>query len=142
MKQAYSDETILKLKEYYLENEVSFKTLSNYSKQLCGLDVSIDDIKMFSRDDAYGPWGVTKANSGRRVEDVPVREKLKLVADKLYSMIIDPEGNIPSNQIAQTAKAWADMVEKAKLSELDGGTAKLTSQQAKDIIAKQQAKNA
>lgn len=132
----HSQETVDKVKNYYINNDVSFTELSKLSVELFGINLSSDDLKTMSRFDVNGSWGILKANKGRKTEDIPMQEKLNLVANKLYEMIVDPESEIGPSQIAQYAKTWSDLVDKAKLSKDSGASAKTSAQAVKDIFEK------
>lgn len=131
-------ESIQKLKTFFLENTISFSDLAENSRDVCGIQVSLADIKMYSRNDSEGPWSVLKANRGLMTKDVPVQEKLVKVADKLYEMIINEEDPVPGNAIAQLAKTWSEMLVKANMNKEI--SAKTSPQAVKDIFAEMEAK--
>ena len=131
----YTKEYLQKVKEYYLNNDFSLRELSENSDTLFGSYIPLDDLKYFSRTDVDGAWSVLKTNSGRKTEDVPIQEKLQIVANKLYNKIIDEDEDLSATQLAQLSKTWSDLVDKAKLGKSET-SAKTTTQQAKDLFEK------
>jgi hypothetical protein len=131
----HTKEFIEKVKEYYLNNDVSLQDMSDNSVTLFGKHIPIADLKFLSRSDVNGAWSVIKANSGRKTSDVPIQEKLSNVANKLYNVMFDEDSDLSATQLAQLAKTWSDLVDKAKLGKGES-TAKTTSQQAKDLFEK------
>lgn len=130
----YTKDFIEKVKEYYLNNEFSLEDISENSETLFSRFISVADLKAMSRNDIIS-WSILKANNGRKTEDVPVTEKIQKVANKLYDLIIDEENEASGSQLAQLAKTWSDLIDKAKLTK-DTTSAKLPTQQVKDMIDK------
>lgn len=130
-------EGIQKLKSFFLQNTISFSDLAESSDKICGVKVSLADIKLYSREDVEGPWSVLKSNKGLMTKDVPVQDKLAKVADKLYEMIINDEDPVASNSIAQLAKTWSEMLVKANMNKEI--SAKTDPQTVKDIFAEMEA---
>lgn len=139
MKATHSQELINRIKEYYINNDVSLAELSSNSQTLFGTYFDIELLKYYSKHDKNGSWSILKSNSGRKTEDVPMQEKLQKVANKLYEMIIDDDSEVSSTQLAQLAKTWSDLVDKAKLMK-DTTSAKTSAQSVKDIFEKMQSK--
>ena len=135
LKNTHTKEFIARLKEYYLNNDVSLQDMADNSVELFGKQVPLADMKFLSRSDINGAWSVLKANNGRKTEDLPMQEKLGKVANKLYDILFDDEADLSPTQIAQLAKTWSDLVDKAKLGKNES-TAKTTVQQAKDLFEK------
>lgn len=129
----YSKEFIEKVREYYLSNEFSLEEISDNSTGLFGKNVPLADLKAMSRNDPNGAWSIIKINKGRRTEDVPMAEKILFIANKLYDQMVDPEEELPINQLIPTAKTWSDLIDKAKLTK-ETNTAKIPAQAAKDIF--------
>ncbi len=138
MKSKHPKEVLDKLKEYFINNDVTLNDLADNSESIAGRKVSLADLKFYSRSDTDGPWSVLKGNNGRRTIDVPISEKLQKVADKLYDLIIGDEENLSGNQLAALAKTWSDLIDKAKLNK-DTSSAKTTVQQVKEIFEKSMA---
>lgn len=138
MSRKINKESIEKLKDFFIRNLISFEDLSEMSQDICGVKVSVTDIKLFSRTDIEGPWSVLRQNKGRLTKDVPVQDKLAKVADKLYEMIISEEEPVPSSAIAQLAKTWSEMLVKANLNKEI--SAKTSPQTVKDIFAEMEAR--
>lgn len=133
---SYTKEFIQRVKDFYIDpnNSFSLEKIASNSEELFGRAFSLDTLKEWSRDD--GAWSILKANSGRSTQDVPVNEKITKVANKLYELMMNEEEPIGASQIAQLAKTWSDLVDKAKLNK--ESTAKTSIQVAKDIIEKEQ----
>ncbi len=138
-KTPYKKEFIDKLRNYYINNNTTLAEMSKNSAALFGRDVSLPDLKWMSRDDVdYGPW--SKLKPSKNIEDIPIKEKYAVVANKIYGIIINEDDPIPTSQLAQLAKTWSDLVDKSGMASEDS-TAKTSTQQAKDIFEKQVLKN-
>lgn len=135
VKNIHTKETVEKIKEYYLSNDVSLQDMSDNSVSLFGKQIPLADLKFLSRSDPNGAWSVIKSNNGRKTSDVPMQEKLNNVANKLYEIMFDEDTDLSATQLAQLAKTWSDLVDKAKLGKGET-TSKSTAQQAKDLFAK------
>ena len=133
------DTFIQNIKEYYLNNDASLQWIAENSKELFGRDISLADLKVFSRSDPKGQWSVLKANKGRKTEDVPMSEKILAVANKLYEEMFKDDGDLSPSQLAQVAKTWSDLIDKAKLTK-DISSSKMSSQSVKDIVSEELAK--
>lgn len=132
----YTKDFVSKVRKYYIDNNISLEDISKNSTTLFGKNIPLADIKWLSRDDVDGAWSVQKANKGRRTEDTPVGDKIRTVADKLYNIIVDDDSDLSANQLAQLAKTWSDLVDKAKLGQNEI-TAKTPIQSVKDIFEKE-----
>lgn len=136
----YNRDFVEKVKEYYLSNEFSLEEISENSESLFSKYIPLADLKAMSRNDII-QWSVLKANKGRKTDDVPMAEKILAVANKLYEqMFKDGDDELSPTQLAQTAKTWSDLVDKTKLTK-DTTSAKLPTQQVKDMIDKALAEN-
>lgn len=133
---SYTDEFISRVKEYYLDpnNNLSLDKIASKSEQLFGRSFTIETLKFWSSQD--GSWSLLKSNANRYTQDVPINEKITKVANKLYDLMMNEEEPIPASQLAQLAKTWSDLIDKAKLNKET--TAKTSIQIAKDLIEKQQ----
>lgn len=134
----YDPDFIQRVKEFYLAHEVSFDYLSTNAIEIFGRPIPKSDLLLWSRSDVNGSWSVLRANGGRRSDEVPVAEKIQTVANKLYDIIIDEDNELPPGQLAQMAKTWTDLIDKAKLTK-EITTAKLPQQAVKDLIAQHDA---
>lgn len=131
----HSQETIDRAKEIFINSDfLSLADLSEQSERLVGQHISLDTLKYHSSNDPEGRWPILRVNRGRKTEDVPAAEKLAKVADKMYELLIDPENPVPNGSLAQLAKTWLDILVKTNMDK--GTSATLSSQQAKDMIAK------
>lgn len=130
----YDDYLVDQIRTFFLENPISLNDISRKSVELFGRHITEHDMRYLSRTDPKGPWTVQKANLGIKTEDVPIADKIQKVANKLYELIIDEENELPPNQLAQIAKTWADLIDKAKLTR-EVTTSRVPSQTAKDIFA-------
>jgi hypothetical protein len=134
----YSQELMKTIREYYLNNDVSFHYMSDNSTDLFGRFVSREIILYMSRTDPLGRWSILKQHQGRKSEEIPIREKLERMANKLYDIMADEEEDLPVTQLVQVAKTWSDMIDKAKMGK-ETSTAKTSTQQVKDIFEEMEA---
>ena len=129
----YDDYLVDQIRTFFLENPISLNDMSRKSVELFGRHITEHDMRYLSRTDPNGPWTVQKSNLGVKTEDVPIADKIQKVANKLYELIIDEENELPPNQLAQIAKTWADLIDKAKLTR-EVTTSRVPSQMVKDIF--------
>ena len=132
-KQSYPKELIAQAREYYLNNEISLTMLASVSEDLFGTPIEERDLKWFAFNDPEGRWSILKVNQGKKTSEVPTKEKLRRVADKLYELIVDEEDPIPNSSLAQLTRTWLEINMRANLDSVS--TAKTSIQSAKDLIA-------
>lgn len=135
----YDPTFVKQVRDFFIENSISLEDLAERALELFGKSITKADILAMSRTDVDGPWSVQKANNGRRTEDTPVSEQVRNVANILYDLMFDTERPLPPTQLAQVAKTWSDLVDKAKLMK-ETTSAKVPAQRAKDIFAEEEAK--
>jgi predicted metal-dependent peptidase len=133
-------EQISKLRDTYINNDISLAELCDLSIDVMGRQVSIDELKNISVYDPEGKWSILRANKGRKTSDVPYSEKLNVVANKLYELLIDDDSSLPGTSVAQVAKTWMEIVTKTDLSKINS-TAKTSVQRAKDIFEEMEARS-
>jgi len=135
MAEKYPRNVIDALKEYYLNNEISLRELSKLSEELVGMYVPFDTgVHYYAHKEK---WAIEKANAGRKTSDVPQQEKLQVIADKLYDMLVDEEDPMPKGQVAGLAKTYLDLVTRVNLS--GSASNKVSAQAVKDMIAQNRA---
>ena len=135
----YDPTFVKQVRDFFIDNNISLEDLAERALDLFGKAISKADILYMSRTDVNGPWSVQKANSGRRTEDTPVSEQVRNVANILYDLMFDTDKPLPPTQLAQVAKTWSDLIDKAKLMK-ETTSAKVPGQMAKDIFAEEEAK--
>lgn len=131
------DDHIKVLREYYVSNpNISLSELADYTTNLIGFKVNLETLKQYSSKEK---WSVLRANKGKNTGDVSINDKLVVVSDKLYELIMDEENPLPGTSIAQISRTWFDMVTKAGMNKTS--SAKTSAQAVKDLIAKMQAED-
>ncbi len=136
MAQIYSDQFIAALEDYYVNTNtiISLEELARNSQELFGQEININALKSRA---LKGKWSIKRANKGRNTDEVPGAEKLTIIADKLYEMLVDDEDPLPKGQVAQVARTWLEMNVKTNISQV--ATAKTPAQTIKDMISESRA---
>lgn len=101
-----TDDRKAKLKDAYLSDAgLSLKNISEQSKSICGIGVSLEVLKTISWTEG---WGVIKRRQqlGKEGEPLDVADEADDLRKILYSRIMDPEKDVSPGDMANLVRTW------------------------------------